>query len=241
MAMKKRDFLKRTAQASAGLIATSGISMDAIAGKARLKSPLTAEERRRARFLNLPVVTHDGKTVRFYDDLLKGKTVLINFMFSRCNDNCPMTTVNLKKVYAELGGRVGKDLFMYSLSLDPEHDSPAKLNAYAKHFKTGPGWLFLTGTKSHMEQLRVNLGFKDSNPEVDKDKSQHLGLVKFGIEPLERWGMAPTLTSPAAIAAYVDWLDPNGGRPSLAMLQGHFVDPGNIQPGDDLFAKLASS
>jgi protein SCO1/2 len=154
-------------------------------------------------------------------------------MYAQCADNCPMTTSNLKKVYRELGDRMGRDVFMYSVTLAPEHDSPSMLKSYAELFKTGPGWKFLTGTKDHIEQLRANLGFKNSDPTLDKDRTQHVGVVKFGIERLERWGMAPALSSPVAIAEYVNWLEPGAQHPSLEMLRGHYVDPGNITAGRD--------
>jgi protein SCO1/2 len=230
--MNKREFLKNATGASLGLATLAAVpSLAATSHKPHSKVALSAVDRRRGRFLNLPMVTHEGKVVRFYDDLIKDKIVLINFMYARCADNCPMTTANLKKVHKELGDRMGKDVFMYSVTLEPEHDTPEKLKSYAELFKTGPGWKFLTGTKDHIEQLRANLGFKNSNPTLDKDRTQHVGVVKFGIERLERWGMAPALSSPVAIAEYVNWLEPGAPHPSLEMLRGHFVDPGNITAG----------
>jgi protein SCO1/2 len=68
--------------------------------------------------------------------------------------------------------------------------------------------------------IREHLGFKFSDPSLDEDKSQHLGVVKFGIERLERWGMAPALGDPKYLAEYVRWMEPNGSRPVLAELMG---------------------
>lgn len=210
---------------------TAAPSLLAASHKTHSKHAPNATERRRSRFLNVPLVTHEGKIVHFYDDLMKDKTVLINFMYASCADSCPMTTSNLKKVYTALGDRVGKDVFMYSITLDPEHDTPHLLKSYADLFKTGPGWTFLTGTKDRIEQLRANLGYKNSDPVADKDRTQHIGVVKFGIERLERWGMAPALGSPVAIAEYIDWLEPGAKQPSLEILRGRYEDPGNITMG----------
>ena len=109
---------------------------------------------------------------------------------------------------------------MYSISLQPEHDTPAVLKAYTEMHKIKPGWTFLTGSKAHIELLRKHLGYKFSDPRLDQDKSEHLGVVKFGIEALERWGMAPALGDPKYLAEYVRWMEPNGARPVLSEMMG---------------------
>lgn len=174
------------------------------------------EERRRKRFINPLMTTHEGKEVRFYDDLLKDKTVLINFMYTQCRNEgfCPMMTLNLSRVQKLFGDRLGKEVFMYSITLDPLTDTPEILANYAQHFKAKPGgWMFLTAPNETITQVRESLGFRWADPEQDKLKQEHIGIVKYGVEPLERWGTCPALTRPEAITAYVDWLLPNGKRP----------------------------
>ena len=83
-------------------------------------------------FTNVPVVTQDGHTLRFYDDVMKGKILLINFFFTACDDVCPLATENLVRVQELLGDRVGKDIFFVSISLQPEHDTPEVMAAYVK-------------------------------------------------------------------------------------------------------------
>jgi len=85
-------------------------------------------------FPNVPLVTQDGKTVHFYADLLKGKMVVINFIYTKCRDSCPMETAKLAQVQRLLGDRVGRDVFFYSISIDPERDTPAELKEYADKF-----------------------------------------------------------------------------------------------------------
>src|SRR5713101_8920088 len=70
-------------------------------------------------FPNVQVTTQDGATVRFYDDLLKGKSVAINLIYTSCKDECPLETARLVQVQRLLGDRVGKDVFFYSISIDP--------------------------------------------------------------------------------------------------------------------------
>ena len=154
-------------------------------------------------FTSVTLQTHDGRSVRFYDDLLKGKGAIINFMFTRCDGVCPGMTQNLAYVQELLGERVGRDIFMYSITIDPEHDSPEMLARYAAPFDIRPGWLFLTGAKKDVELLRARLGFVDSDPREDADPDEHTGTVRIGNEPLHRWVMAPGLANPQAIVRTV--------------------------------------
>jgi protein SCO1/2 len=154
-------------------------------------------------FTNVEVTTHDGRTLRFYDDLLKGKIILVNFFFTECDAVCPLMTQNLAYVQDLLANRVGRDIFMYSISLQPEHDTPERLAAYAKSYGVGPGWLLLTGKPDDIELLRHRLGFVDSDPAQDADLEQHLGTVRIANEPLHRWIMSPALLNPAAIVRAV--------------------------------------
>ena len=91
------------------------------------------------RFPNVELVTHQDKKVRFYDDVMRGKVVVVNFMYTTCEGGCIPATQNLKKVYAELGDRVGRDVFFYSISLDPTHDTPADLRDYIELHEVAPG------------------------------------------------------------------------------------------------------
>lgn len=83
-------------------------------------------------FPNFPVTTHEGKTVRFYDELIKDKMVVVNFIYTNCPDICSLSTARLSQVVRRLEDRVGRDVFVYSISLDPENDSPEVLAGYAK-------------------------------------------------------------------------------------------------------------
>jgi protein SCO1/2 len=159
-------------------------------------------------FTNVEVKTHDGQTVHFYDDLMKGKIVLINFFFTDCDAICPLMTENLARVQDLLGPRVGKEIFMVSISLQPEHDTPEVLAAYAKTYGAGPGWVFVTGKKDDIELLRHRLGFVDSDPVEDADPEQHIGTVRIANEPMHRWAMSPALLNPQALVRAVNRVIP---------------------------------
>ncbi len=204
--MNKREFIKLSGGATMGIATLTALPAAAVGLTSLMTTKTDAVTRRRNTFPNVPLLTHEGKLVNFYDDLIKDKTVLINFMYVRCGEICPGMTVNLKRVQEELGERMGKDVFMYSISLD--QDTPEILKAYAELFKTKPGWTFLTGKKDDIELIRTKLGVKSPNPELDKDKTQHTGMLKYGVESLERWGMTAALGDPKQIAKYVRRIEP---------------------------------
>ena len=165
------------------------------------------ERLRQLHFPNLLLTTHEGRKVHFYDDLMKDKIVLINFMYVKCDGVCPGVTANLLKVQKILGNRMGKDIFMYSFTLKPEEDTPVVLRNYAAAYKVRPGWSFLTGTPADMELLRRKLGFTDPDPKIDAVKSSHIGNVRYGNEPLQLWGSCPGLSKASWIAESIKWVD----------------------------------
>jgi protein SCO1 len=109
-------------------------------------------------FPNVQLQTQDGKTVRFWDDLMKDKIVAVDLIYTHCKFSCPLETARLAQVQRLLGDRVGKDIFFYSITLDPERDTPEVLKAYAEKFHAGPGWLFLTGKKEDVKLVSQKLG-----------------------------------------------------------------------------------
>ena len=172
----------------------------------RVKTP--RERLAERSFPNVTLTTHEGKKVKFYDDLLKDKIVIINFMYVKCEGTCPGTTTNLVKVQKLLGNRVGKDIFMYSITLKPEEDTPKVLNAYAKAYKVGPGWQFLTGDPKDIELLRQKLGYIDRDPVRDANKSNHITMLRWGNEPNTLWAGCPASLAPNKIVkeiSLVDW------------------------------------
>ena len=163
-------------------------------------------------FPNVVLRTHEGKSVRFYDDLIKGKIVVINFMYANCIGICPAMTMNLMKVQEALGARIGRDIFMYSITLKPQQDDAAALKRYVEMHGIKPGWLFLTGSRGDVEVLRRKLGFTDPDPVLDRDSSQHIGVVKFGNEAFDRWAACPALTDPDQIVKSILWMDVKSNR-----------------------------
>ncbi len=199
-----------------GLLATFGTLPFAGSLVAQAQTPesaprfkqISSRERIRQRYFpNLVLTTHEGKEVKFYDDLVKDKIVIFNMMYAKCDGVCMPITRNLLQVQKLLGSRVGKDIFMYSFTLKPEEDTVKALKHYAHMHKVRPGWSFITGSVADMELIRRKLGYVDPDPEVDKDKSNHIGVIKYGNEPFERWGGCPGLSPPNWIVETLSWVD----------------------------------
>jgi protein SCO1/2 len=149
---------------------------------------------------NVSLVNQDGQSLRFYDDLVRGKhTVAINFIYAQCADICPGTTANLTRVQDLLGERLGRDVRMASISIDPKRDTPAVLKGYAANFKARSGWQFLTGKPRDIERLRRALGVFDRDPELDRDITQHTGLVVYGNDARGRWSKVSAFADPERI------------------------------------------
>jgi protein SCO1 len=147
------------------------------------------------RFPRVTLTTQQGRRVRFYEDLVKGKKVLINFMYTECAESCPRTTANLVAVQKAFGDRVGRDVFFVSITLTPLRDTPARLAAYAKEQGCGPGWHFLTGDMEDINRVRRSLGVYDT-----ADITQHVGIVTYGNETEGKWGATSALAPPDRIA-----------------------------------------
>ena len=150
-----------------------------------------------AYFPNHVLLTQDNRPVRFYDDLLKNKIVLINFLFTTCKGVCSPMTANLAKVQQQLGEHLGKEVLMLSLSVDPETDTPAALKKYAEGFKAKPGWYFLTGKKENLDWVLYKLGG------YVEDKNQHGLKLLVGNEATGEWLKLHAMSNPTEIAAAV--------------------------------------
>lgn len=150
-------------------------------------------------FPNIPLVTQDGNTVRFYDDLIKNKVVAINFIFTHCPDSCPAETASMRQVQKALGDRVGRDVFFYSISIDPEHDTPEVLKEYSEKFRAGPGWTFLTGNRAEITLLRKKLGLYSEEKPDEKAGDHHISLI-VGNEDTGQWIKRSPFDEPKVLA-----------------------------------------
>src|SRR5205823_2986158 len=135
--------------------------------------------------LPTPITTPQGKTVRFYDDLVKGKIVAIDLIYTTCKYACPLETARLAQVQRLLGDRMGRDVFFYSITIDPDHDTPAVLAEYAEKYHAGPGWLFLTGAKGDIELIGRKLGLY-TGPDP-RNPDGHVPYLLVGNQATGQW------------------------------------------------------
>ena len=154
----------------------------------------------RRRFPNPLLTTHLGKPVRLYDDFVRGRFVLINFAYTRCEGKCPRGLSILLATRKLLAPALGCAPGLATLTLDPEHDSAEVLGRYVATRGAPAGWTCLTGARSDLEAIRRFLGFVDPDPRVDADRSQHGSLVAMGDDKRGRWQVASTQAGTGPLA-----------------------------------------
>jgi protein SCO1 len=217
----RRNLFGLAALPFAGRLLTAGVSDKPGDARPDAASVKARENLRRRYFPDVVLYTQENRKVRFYEDLIKDRIVVINVFYATCDGVCPGITANLARVQKMLGDRVGRDIFMYSLTLKPEEDTPAALKEYAEMYHVRPGWTFLTGKPKDAELLRRSLGFTDPDPKLDKDKSQHIGNIKFGNERYMLWSACPGMAHPDWIVKSIGWMDrTKASQPDAACCEG---------------------
>lgn len=161
-------------------------------------------------FSDVELLDQDGRKVRFYTDLLKGKTVVINAFFTTCTSVCPPMNRNLEKVQEALGARLGKDVFIVSISVDPATDTPPRLKEYAQRFHAKPGWTFLTGKKENVDWALYKVG------QFVESKDDHTTIIIIGNETTGLWKKAMGMAKPAELIPIVESVANDKGAASDA-------------------------
>ncbi|HVT57121.1 MAG TPA: SCO family protein [Thermoanaerobaculia bacterium] len=156
-------------------------------------------------FPNVLVRSHENREALFYRDLIQGKTVMINFM-SIAGEAANPVTASLAEVQRALGDRLGRDAFMYSITVDPEHDSPRALRDFAARHGARPGWLFLTGEPATIEVLHRSFFAHPGRHGAAPVEDCSLGIVRYGNDAVGLWGSAPARSNAAWLAARLSWV-----------------------------------
>lgn len=155
-----------------------------------------SQEKAREYFTDTVLTSHTGDKLKFYSDVLEGRTVVISFMFSSCVDACPLINANLQRIQERLKDRIGKDIYIVSITVDPKVDTPKVLADYRKQYKAGNGWLFLTGPEKNIETVSSKMG-------QVFEKEAHLTAFLVGNTKTARWRKIPAHFSDAVIAEQV--------------------------------------
>jgi protein SCO1 len=212
----------------------------AIAGAVLLlicTAPAMAKKWDAAYFPNVELFTQHGKKVLFYDDLVKGKQVAINAIFTTCKDVCPLETANMVQLRKVLGARAGKDVHLYSISIDPKRDTPEVLKVYAEKF--GADWTFLTGRPEDIKLIMKKLALIRDRDDPTSRQGHHAAYLMVGSVEGGQWTRFSAVDNPRFLAArmgvFLGWRDMEPG-PSYADAK-----PVTVPNGQRLFASKCSA
>lgn len=167
-------------------------------------------------FPNFVLTDQDGRKHKFYDDIIKGKVVALNFIYTKCKDVCPSDTAQLRQVQDILGDRIGRDVFIYSITIDPQNDTPAVLKRYKRMFGVGPGWQFLTGKKEDIVEIQRKLGLIGKR--VPKLTEHNTNLI-LGNEVTAHWIKRSPYDHPKVLANLLGDALHNYAKSSASSLQ----------------------
>jgi protein SCO1/2 len=166
--------------------------------------------------MNIPdveLLDQDGRKVHFYTDLVKGRVVAVNFIFTTCTTICPPLGATFARVQKELGERAGRDVHFISVSVDPVTDTPERMKAWGAKFHAGPGWTLVTGDKPAIDSLLKALAASAARRE------DHSPFVIVGNDALGQWSRAYGLAAPSQLLRIIDAasegrLEPNSKEPT---------------------------
>ncbi len=178
-----------------GMALIAALLLTAAAGGPLAAQPPSAEASaqqspERNYFSDVELINQHGERMRFYSDLLQGKTVIINSFFATCAGVCPVLSGKMMQIQDWLGDRLGDDVHLISITVDPETDTPERLKAFAESFKAKPGWYFLGGDRKNVDWALYKVG------QYVENKEAHTNVLIVGNEPAKVWtkafGLAPT-------------------------------------------------
>jgi protein SCO1/2 len=204
--------VKTTATRSAALVALPLVAL--CAGAVRADTPIgprsAAAAGARDYFTDLPLVTHEGKQVRFYSDVLKDRIVLISSFYTNCTGITPRQVQVLSQLQAVLGESLGRDVFIVSITVDPVRDTPEKIKQYAEDLGARPGWIFLTGKPDNVNWVNSKLGQYLENLE------DHKGVYLLGKVKTTLWMKVPAHALSLDLYRQIQRLRQDRGEPETS-------------------------
>jgi protein SCO1 len=191
--MSARITTRRIVPPAVLLALLAALAPGAFAAPIRTQQTAAPQAIDRPEIPDIPVVTQDGREVQFYSDLVRGRTVAVNFIFTTCTTICPPLGLNFGRLRQQLGERAGRDVFLLSVSVDPGNDTPERLRAWSEKFGAGPGWTLVTGKPAEITRLLKALGA------FTADARAHTPLILLGNDAAGRWTRTYGLASPAEL------------------------------------------
>lgn len=153
---------------------------------------------------DVPVVNQSGQHLRFNSDVVKGRIAVVNGFFTTCTAFCPITQENLSRLAKALGDRMGRDVVIVSVSVDPENDTPERMKAWGEKFHVAPGWTLVSGKKDEVQMLLKSLGLYVETPQ------RHHSALMIGSQKTG-WVRASSWSSPEKLVKVLDGLVSAGG------------------------------
>jgi protein SCO1 len=150
-------------------------------GTTQTRQLATSDTPTKQYFTDVLLVNQDGEKLRLYSDLLRGRIIVFDTFFASCKNSCPRMSAVFSGLQDLLGDRLGKDVLLLSLTVDPETDTPEQLKAYAERFHARRGWIFLTGTPE-----AVHLALNKFGQKVEH-REDHFNLYIVGNEATGLW------------------------------------------------------
>lgn len=170
--------------------------------------PMTDEAIAREYFSDLPLLTHDGREVRFFSDLLQDHVVLISSFYTHCKGVSPRQNQVLLRLQEMLGESLGREVFIISITVDPERDTVETLKEYVKEIDPHPGWIFLTGKSENIDWVNHRLG------QYLEDLEDHKGIYLAGNVGTTLWMKVPAHGQPIDLYRAIQRLLEDQGEPA---------------------------
>lgn len=180
--------------------------------------PAARQEKASVRFADVSLLDQDGMPVRLEKDLVGDHLVVMGFIYTSCTTVCPVVSSIMGKVQQQLGGRVGEEIHLVSISVDPQRDDSKRLQSYAKAFQKGPGWSWLTGTPYAITETLKGLG------SFSADLSQHPPLILVGDGRSGHWTRYYGFTDPAVLVAEINRLSARRVHAKSTAIAEHHAD-----------------
>jgi protein SCO1/2 len=195
---KRLVFFSLLVAAAVSVLLTKAIPFQLSADPATVSE--TAATSAGVEIVDAGLVNQDGEAIGFAGKIAGDKIVAMNFIYTDCRTACPVTSAIFAKLQNRLGERLGHDVMLVSITMNPNHDTAARLKAYAAKFNAGPGWVWLTGDKKPVDDVLKGLGVYTA------DYSSHSPVILLGDPARGLWMRLDGFTSPETMVSKIDEL-----------------------------------
>ncbi|WP_460415288.1 SCO family protein [Pseudomonas sp. microsymbiont 2] len=181
--------------------------------------PAARQEKASVRFVDVSLLDQDGMPVRLEQDLVGDHLVVMGFIYTSCTTVCPVVSSIMSKVQQQLGGRVGEEVRLVSISVDPQRDDSRRLAGYARAFQHGPGWSWLTGSPYAISETLKGLGSFSAN------LAEHPPLILVGDGRTGHWTRYYGFTDPNVLVSEINRLSARRVHAKSTAIAGQEVRP----------------